>query len=86
MRAVVHPTVIKAVPDLLLKNDDLIVPIATFASDYVEKGSTRLKKEEDLAGSRRKIRELPPSLPTSDPSDDDNISCKEKKNDTYVVI
>lgn len=36
-------------------------------------------KKKDLAGSRRKIREVLPSLPTSEPLSDGDISSKDKK-------
>lgn len=51
MREVAHPSMNKAVSDVLLKNDGLIAPTATFVSNYVSKGSSHVKKEEQLVGS-----------------------------------
>lgn len=70
MRAVVHPSMFKAVSNALFKKDKLMAPIATFVSNHVEKESSRIKKEGKFTGSRRKIRELLPSFSISDPSDD----------------
>lgn len=66
----------EAVFDAMLKNEDLIAPIALFVPIYVRKDSNHIKKEENLAGSRRKAYELSPSTPTSDPSDTDNVPLK----------
>lgn len=80
MRVVVHSSTIEAIFDALLKSDDLAASIAIFVSYYVGKESNRVKNEENIAGSRRNVCELPPSHPTADPSDDDHIPCKEKEN------
>lgn len=79
-RAVVHPSMIKAVPDALPKNNDFMAPIATLVSNYAEKKLNRVKKEEKCSGLRRKIHELPPSPPTSHSSDDNDIPSNKKKN------
>lgn len=80
MIAVLHPSTIKAVSDVLLNNDDLMAPIAIFVSNYDEEKSIRVKKDKDLAGPKKKIRELSPSPPALDPSDNDDIPSKQKKN------
>lgn len=43
MKAVIHPVMIEAVTDALLKEDQLMCLIATFVSTYVEKESARVK-------------------------------------------
>lgn len=77
-RAVVHPSIIKAVFDTLLKKDDM-APIATFVANYVEKEFICVKKEKKLPELRRKIHMLQPSPPTSDPSDNDDKPSRDKK-------
>lgn len=85
-RTVVHPSLTKALFSALLNNNGLTAPMETFVSNYVRKNSNRVKKEENLVGLRKMIRELPLSAPASYPSDDDDIKFKKKKNDTYVMI
>lgn len=80
MCAGVHPSVIKAISAAMLKNNNLMVPVATILLNYVEKDSNRVKIEKDLSRTSGKMRELS-SLPRySDPSDDDCILSKGKKN------
>lgn len=64
----------------MLENHDLMATIATFVLNCVEKVLDRVKREGTLAGIKRLIREQPPSLPTSDPSDGDDILSEKKKN------
>lgn len=80
MRAVVHPSMIKAASSTLLKNSNPKAAITSFVSSYVEREPDRVRKEKDLAGSKRKSRELPPSRPISNPPNDRDIPSKEKKN------
>lgn len=54
-------------------------PIATLVSNYVEKKSARVKRQEGRYESERKVRMLPQSAPTSDPSDDDDTPSRENK-------
>lgn len=79
-RAVGYLSMIKTVSDTLPKDDDHMVPIAAIVSNYAKKVPNRVKKEGELTGSRRRLRELLPSHPTSDPSDDDDIPSSEKMN------
>lgn len=80
MRAVVPPSMIKSVYNALLKNDNLMMPIATYASSYVKKNSKSFKEKENRVGRSREIRKLPPSSLTSNPSEDDDIRSKRKKS------
>lgn len=52
MRAIVHPSMIKAVCNALPKNDALMAPIATFVYDYVEIESKHVKKKDEMFGSK----------------------------------
>lgn len=52
---------------------------ATYVSIYVKKELNRVEKGEHFFGSRGQIRERPPSLPASDPLDNDDIMSKAKK-------
>lgn len=65
MRAVVNPSMIKAVLDDLLEIDDLIAPVASFLSDCVEKKAIHVKNEKEISKSKIKVSEVSPSLPTS---------------------
>lgn len=66
--------------DALLMNDDPMTPIATFVLDQFEKLLIHVKKERNLAGSRRKIRELSPSPSTSEPLGDEDFLIKEMQS------
>lgn len=46
VRADVHPFMIKAVSDALLKNDDLVAPTAMFLLIYVKKQSNCVKTKD----------------------------------------
>lgn len=50
IRAVVHLSLIKAMSNAFLKNDDFLAPIATFVLSYVDKESNCIKMEEDIIG------------------------------------
>lgn len=54
MRAVAHPSMVKAVTDASLKGDGFIVPITTFVSNKVEKKSSRVKKEKKFLDPRQR--------------------------------
>lgn len=56
IRTVVYLGMTKAIASALLENDDLMTPIATFVSKYVEKESKCVKKETEFSGLRRMIR------------------------------
>lgn len=86
MKAVVHPSLIKAVSDALLKNDNLMTPIAIFVSNYVKKELNHVRKEENVFRARRKTRGLPPLPPTPDPWNDGGIPSTEKQIDAHDVI
>lgn len=64
MRIVVLPSMIKAVFDALLKNDDPMAATVTYIPDYIKKESNRVKKGEEFVESRRELRELPSSPST----------------------
>lgn len=83
MRVVLQPAMIQAVTDAFRKNDDLMAPIATFVSNYPGKESNSFKMEEEILWCRIKIRELLPSPPTSDPSDNYNMPPKDRKEKTF---
>lgn len=66
VRAVGHLSMIKAVSDALLDNDNLVAPIAAFVSNYVE-------KKENLAQPKKKgPRATVASLISDWPDNDDN--------------
>lgn len=78
-RARVHPSMIKAVTNALLKYDDLMALIAIVVSNYVEKLSTR-DKRKNVARTDKQIIELLPLPSTSDRLEDDDFLFKEKEN------
>lgn len=79
MKAFMQPAMIKVVSDAFLKNDELMAPIATFVSNYVQWKTICIIEEKEVSGSRRKFYELHPSPQTSDSSDDDDMTSKHKK-------
>lgn len=86
MKAVVQHSMTKAVFDALLKNDNLMTPIAALASNYAEKASSCGNEEEKLTATSKRTRKVTPSLPNSGSSSDDDIPSENKKFDAYVVI
>lgn len=85
IRAIVHPLMIKAVSDALLENDEDMAPVATFVSNYVQKEPKSRQERRNFFGSKKKIRELLPSPPTLEASDDYEIPSRKKKNGALVV-
>lgn len=51
-KAVVHLSMIRAVADALLKKDNLLASISTFASNYVEKSQLASRKRKKFSGLR----------------------------------
>lgn len=80
MRAVRYLSTIKVVFDDLLKSYGPNALIASFLSNYIEKDSGCVKKEEDLAGFRGEICMLMPTTSSSDQSYNGNISFRKKKS------
>lgn len=80
-----HPLMIEAASNALLKNDNLIAPIVNFVLNYIDKASNRVKKKAYCVGSRKKVRGVPPSLRTSVPLTMTTFRSEKKKFSLYVV-
>lgn len=89
MKAVVHPSTFKAIPDTFLKNNDLIAPIAMFMSNHAEKGSNCVKRKKKLSGLKLSFKSFLHYLQRLTALDDDDLppgngkkrcSCSDEKS------
>lgn len=85
MRAVVCTSTIKAFSVALLKNDNLMAPVATFLSKYVDEELNCAKKEESSARSRSQTRNIRFCFQPQSRQTMMAFRPKRKKFDAYVL-